>query len=293
MRKTLGLAAALGMCLAATGASGDVLDANPTANNGGSSGWGLYFDLTSNGPGLAVTHMTTANNGTAFSSFSVEIFVRSGSGLGNPGPGQSMDGWTSLGTAPATQGPENSGISDLIDIPDIAVGPGETVGVAVLFSTNGPRYFGTGSPPLQVFEDANLKLTTGDSRSAPFTNGGSFFSSRGLVGSLTYEAGGYRCSVTGECPGTLNVAWAGAQPNRQQAIVFAASRGSLVVPSGPCQGTQLGLSAQGIRIINTIGTGGNGTGNVNGRAGTGACGGFIQLVTISNPCEASNVGQIP
>ncbi|MCC6908267.1 MAG: PEP-CTERM sorting domain-containing protein [Phycisphaerales bacterium] len=168
-------------------AMGDVLNANPSANNGGSAGWGIFFDLTSNGSALDVTHMTTASSAPAFANFNIEIYVRDGSGLGNPGPGQSPTGWTSLGVTQATQGSTGSGISQLIDIPDIAVGAGQTVGVGIVFTVSGPRYFGTGSPPHQIFEDANLKLTTGDARSAPFTSGGSFFSSRGLVGSLTYE----------------------------------------------------------------------------------------------------------
>lgn len=186
MKTALTFACVASLALAST-SFGDILNANPSANNGGSANWAMFFDLTSNGPGLAVTHMTTASNASAFATFNIEIFTRSGSGLGNPGPGQSSDGWTSLGVVQATQGDTNSGISQLIDIPDIAVGAGDTTGVAVLFTIAGPRYFGTGSPPHQVFEDANLKLTTGDARSAPFTNGGSFFSSRGLVGALTYE----------------------------------------------------------------------------------------------------------
>ncbi len=106
------------------------------------------------------------------------------------------------------------------------------------------------------------------------------------------SGGGYTCTVTGNCPGSVNVAWSGAQSNKQQAIVFAANTGSFVVPNGPCQGTQLGLGTRSLRVVNTIGTG-SGSGNVNGQAGSGACGGYLQLVTVANPCEASNVDQLP
>lgn len=167
----------------------DILVANTTANNGGSSGWAMFFNLTSLGPDLTITELTSFSAATAGGAFTVEILVRPGSALGGPvgtGPGSSPAGWTSLGTAAATQGPASSGLSLPIDIPDIFVGAGSTVGVAMRFTSAGPRYFGTGSPPLQVFSDANLQLTTGDVRSAPFTTGGSFFSSRGLAGSLTY-----------------------------------------------------------------------------------------------------------
>jgi hypothetical protein len=73
-----------------------------------------------------------------------------------------------------------------IDIPHINLNPGELTGIAVRWLTLGPRYFGTGTPPLETYTDANLSLVTGDSRSAPFTTGGTFFSSRALVGTLTY-----------------------------------------------------------------------------------------------------------
>lgn len=104
--------------------------------------------------------------------------------------------------------------------------------------------------------------------------------------------GGYTCTVTGTCPGTVNVAWENATPSRQQGIVFASNTGSFSIPNGPCQGTVLGLGTRNLRLVNTIPTG-NGSGNVNGNAGAGACGGYLQLVTVANPCEASTVDQLP
>ncbi len=112
-----------------------------------------------------------------------------------------------------------------------------------------------------------------------------------LTGAGFGNGGGYFLSVGGQCPGTVSVRWSGATPSRQQAIVFAATTGSFRIPSGPCQGTQLGLGSQGLRLVNTVGTG-NGSGQVNGSAGTGACGGRLQLVELPS-CNTSNVGQIP
>lgn len=287
MRTALGFIAALTVG-AASVALADVLPANTEINNGGSPNWAIYFDLTSNGPPLTVTQMSTASTATAGSNFTVEVFTRSGSGLGNPGPGQSSDGWTSLGTAQATQGLVSNGISEQIDIPDIAVGANQTVGVAVLFTVAGPRYFGTGTPPYQVFSDANLSLTTGDSRSAPFTSGGSFFASRGLSGDLTYDAGGggYTCGVTGSCPGTITVAWSGAEPGIQQGILFGSNTGSTTIPNGVCQGTVLGIQDH-VRLVRVISTG-SGAGQVDGNAGTSACGGHLQLVSFPG-CATSTV----
>jgi len=190
--KTLVLAGAF---LATSGSLfAQTLNANPgPANNGGSATWAIFFDVTATSGPLTITEMTSANTGAANVAFNVEVFTRVGTALGGPvstGPGSSSAGWTSLGTVPATQGPVASGVSLPIDIPDIVLAQGQLTGVAVRFTTVGPRYFGTGTPPIGTYFDANLTLATGESRSAPFTPTGSFFTSRELVGSLTYIAGG-------------------------------------------------------------------------------------------------------
>ncbi len=171
--------------------SAQTINANATANNGGSSGWAIFFDLTANSNALFVMQLTTASTAAANAGFSIEVFTRNGTSLGGPvgsGPGSSMAGWTSLGTASATQGATSSGISLPITIPTISVDPFATVGVALLFSGAGPRYFGTASSgPYQMFSDSNLTLTTGDARSVPFTTTGSWFAPRGLTGSITYS----------------------------------------------------------------------------------------------------------
>jgi len=170
-----------------------ILQANPgPPNNGGSPGWAMFFDLIAGAQDITVTDMTTASTAAASSGFSIEFFVRSGTALGGPansGPGSSPAGWTSLGSVPVTQGTTSSGESLLFSTPAITVTAGDTTGVAMLFSTAGPRYFGTGTPPLEVYSDANLTLITGDGRSAPFTPTGSWFSSRALVGEIHYDLG--------------------------------------------------------------------------------------------------------
>lgn len=170
--------------------SAQTLQANGpgTSNNGGSSGWGVFFDLSAATP-LIITGMTTASTAAAGATFSIELFTRVGSGLGGPvgaGPGSSSAGWTSLGTVTVTQGATANDISLPIDLPDFSIAGGSTVGVAIVFTGAGPRYVGTGSPPLSQFADANLTLVTGDARTVPFTATGSFFSSRALTGSISY-----------------------------------------------------------------------------------------------------------
>jgi len=134
--------------------------------------------------------MTTASDGDAGVSYNLEFFTRSGSALGGPvssGPGSSPAGWTSLGTVPFTQGATNNGVSLLFATPVININPGDTTGVALLFIDIGPRYTNGLTPPYGIYADTNLTLITGDSRSIPFTPGGSFFTPRELTGEIHYD----------------------------------------------------------------------------------------------------------
>lgn len=176
------------VALAVAPASAQTLQANSTTNNGGSTGWGIFFDLSAATP-LIITGMTTASTAAAGTTFTIEIFTRMGTALGGPlgsGPGSSSAGWTSLGMVTVTQGAITNEISLPIDLPDFSIAGGSTVGVAIVFTGAGPRYLGTGTAPLSQFSDANLTLVTGDTRSVPFTTTGSFFSSRALTGSISY-----------------------------------------------------------------------------------------------------------
>jgi len=167
------------------------LFANPgPSNNGGSAGWAMFLNLIAGPNTITITHMTTGSTAAANASFSVEIFRRSGNALGGPvgsGPGSSPDGWTSLGVVPVTQGSTSSGVSLLFAIPNITINAHDTAGIAMKFTSAGPRYFGSGTSPYGTYADANLTLITGDGRSAPFTTTGTFFASRELVGEIHYE----------------------------------------------------------------------------------------------------------
>jgi len=196
------------LALSAAAAAQTTLVANTSNNNGLTSGMpGLFFDFTAGANDLTVTELSTASNRAPGETFDIEVWTFAGSGLGGPvssGPGSSPTGWTSLGVATATQGLVQNGTSLPIDIPDIVVPAGQTVGVALVYLGGGSRYFGQGSTPPQVFSDANLTLTTGNSRSQPFTTSGSFFESRGLHGEVTYVLG---------AGGTLGSNYCTAQPN--------------------------------------------------------------------------------
>jgi hypothetical protein len=188
--------AASTLVLAANSAfSQTTLNAHPgPANNGGAATWALFLDLTPTSGPLTLTEMTVASDATAGAGFQLELLTFVGSCLGGPvgtGPGSSMVGWTSHGTVPATQGGTTNGISLPIDVPDVVLPAGQTTGLALRYTIAGPSYFGLNSGgPYVTYSDASLILKTGDSRSAPFTTGGSFFSVRELIGSVTYIGGG-------------------------------------------------------------------------------------------------------
>ncbi len=168
-----------------------VLPANPgPSNNSLGSGGGLFFNLQSS-TGAVVTGLTTASLAPAGSSFQIEVFTRDGTALGNvtgSGPATSMAGWTSRGTVDARQGPGQ--ISLPITLPPLTVAPGQTLGVGLRFVGFGPRYFGTATPPLETYTSPGLTVVTGDGVTAPFTTSGEVFSSRALVGSISWRPSG-------------------------------------------------------------------------------------------------------
>ncbi len=107
--------------------------------------------------------------------------------------------------------------------------------------------------------------------------------------------GGYRLTLTGSCPGQIGISWSGATPRIQQGILFARGTGQQVIPPGnPCAGTQLGLNANGLMLVDPPGffsTGNSGSGTINGQAPSGACGGYLQLIQ-GGSCVLSNVARI-
>lgn len=168
-----------------------ILPANPgPANNGlSAAGAGILFNLIGGTRDLYVTAIKTALSLAAGAPVRFEVYIRDGNALGGPvgsGPGSSLAGWTLIDTADGFQGSVANGISELIFLGPIPVAANDTVGVALKFVLGGPRYFGTGTPPLENYLDTNLRLITGDARSAVFTTGGTWFSSRALTGELRY-----------------------------------------------------------------------------------------------------------
>lgn len=174
-----------------TGVSAATLIANPAATNGGSTGWGYYFDVSSvSGTALNLTDITIASTAAAGGAFTLQVYTHTGTALGATSataPSGSSAGWTLLGSASATQGAASNGISLPIDIPDISIPATGTVGVGLVYASGaGPRYQDLST--LQTISDSDLSLVSGQVRTVPFTTSGSFFTPRGYTGTLTYSA---------------------------------------------------------------------------------------------------------
>ncbi len=143
-------------------------------------------------------------------------------------------------------------------------------------------------------------LEGGSAGGRPLPTGFRMFSGGGTIGNVAAfdnvninpVTAGFTAQITGTCPGQVNLSWSGAPANKPMGIVFARNTGSFTINSGPCAGTQLGLGTNQLQLYNTINTG-NGAGSVNAQANQGACGGFVQLVAVDSPCQASTVAQVP
>jgi hypothetical protein len=160
------------------------------SNNSGAIDSGMFLNLQST-TGAVVTELVTGSLAVANAGFSVDVYTRSGTALGNvtgAGPGASSAGWTLRGNAAAVQG--EAGVSRPFAVPELFVPPGETLGVALVFRGVGPAYFGTGSPPLLQYGTPALTLTTGEAMAVPFNPSSSVFASRSLVGAIGWRPPG-------------------------------------------------------------------------------------------------------
>ena len=96
--------------------------------------------------------------------------------------------------------------------------------------------------------------------------------------------------VSGDCPGTVTVSWAGAPANRTLGLIKAECTGGFVIPGGACAGTQLGLCDSGIQLVAQFPSG-NGSGRRAGNAPPSACGDRVQLIAAPD-CVPSDVERI-
>jgi len=100
-----------------------------------------------------------------------------------------------------------------------------------------------------------------------------------------------RLQLAGACPGSMTLTFTGGTPNSRIGVLIAAATGSYTIPFGPCQGTVLGLSSQGLQLIATPLTDGDGRYELTRNVGTAVCGRFLQAVD-GPTCVTTNVVRI-
>jgi hypothetical protein len=98
-------------------------------------------------------------------------------------------------------------------------------------------------------------------------------------------------TLEGSCPGPMRAEVRGGVPNFTAHLLFARSTGSFYIRYGPCWGTTLGLSSQGLRVVASAIVDSQGQASFEGVASPGACGGYLQVFTSA--CQTSNVVRIP
>jgi len=166
----------LGMLAVASLSFGQVLNANPTANNG--SG-GIFMEFTAGNSVSLTSFDTFVTTGTG--SANIEVWTRSGPYTGFTA---SNAGWTLHDTAVIGDSENNTLVN--VNMADINIGAGNVLSVYMHGTTRGIRYFGQGSISNTNFSNADLQLFTNTSRTGTVAFGGSQFTPRALAGNVNY-----------------------------------------------------------------------------------------------------------
>lgn len=142
---------------------------------------------------------------------------------------------------------------------------------------------------------AGSALLTGQTDSTDFSGrSNSYYGGTSDVFLLKFRGAGPHLSIDATCPagGPIRISWEGATPGGQVAVIFARNTGSFTIPpQHPCAGTQLELGSNQIQIAFQGSAGSEGSRTLNSNAGSGACGGYLQLLDLST-CGTSNVVRI-
>lgn len=198
-----GISLVAGLVLAAGAVQGQSPLTTIPPNNGGSVGWGLYFDLTALSSDLLVTGIQSYFSTAAGSPAAFDVLVRYG---GFTGFTNDPSGWTTVSSGSGLSAGTGTP-SEIIPLnPPLLLQQGQVLGVCLLQTASGIHYFGTGPGIQVVYETAELRLFCGVSKSVPFTPRRSTFDPRVFSGSIHYESAGcYPDCDTSTGPGVLDI----------------------------------------------------------------------------------------
>jgi len=127
----------------------------------------------------------------------------------------------------------------------------------------------------------------------PFTQSYPAFHSTGGAAYITRAGFDIGLGLTGNCPGRLDARATGATFGGNVAFIYARGTGNVMIPSGPCAGTRLGLNATA-QLAALVNADSNGTATLSRNASANVCGGAIVLQAVDmTTCTPSNVVATP
>ena len=180
MSKLRAFVGILAVALVASAASADTITTLFAANNSGSAGGGVYFDVTVGALPLEVTSFTTNANSLAGGEIiAFEVYTHAG---GHSGFENSPAGWTLEATGTGTAAIRNTPTAVALSN-TFLLAANTTVGMALTIGPNvGSAYTTNG---VATFSNANVQLDLGTTNNALF--GAGLFSPRVWNGSITYN----------------------------------------------------------------------------------------------------------
>lgn len=158
------------------------------ANNGGSFGGAVYFDVTVLNPvGIVVTSFDTNTNETLPMSMSVYLTPTTRVGVET-----NLAAWTLIASGDGVG--QGLNIPTPVDTSDFLLGPG-SYGIALVMSNNVGHDYTNGNGANQLYANADLQIDLGGASNAPFTGG--IFDPRVWNGTLYYSGAGNNVGTYG------------------------------------------------------------------------------------------------
>ena len=180
MKKTGIVAAAAGLAVIASHASAQSISTiSPfAANNGGSTGGAVYFDVTVGANPLQITGYDT--NTAELVTFGWTVYVRNGGGIGQIGAGDWMQVATGSG-----EGMGRDLVSSVTLDNFFTLDANTVYGMALVMGPEAGHDYTNGTGGNQSFSNADIALDLGDASNVPFS--GSAFNPRVWNGTIYYR----------------------------------------------------------------------------------------------------------
>ncbi len=150
------------------------------ANNGGSFGGAVYFDVTIAGSDLEINAIDVNTADGSGGSFDIDVYTIPGTSVGNETNGGL---WTLVSTGTGTAAGLNNPSNAVLATP-FTLSASTSYGIAIVMDGSHGHDYTNGTGGNQNFSNADLSMSLGQASNAPFTPG--IFSPRVFNGTLHY-----------------------------------------------------------------------------------------------------------